>query len=112
MRSLAVLLVCLVPAAVSAQDLSIKETPGVLEIRAGDKLITKFDHKNIPSRPIFYPLLSPSGRSLTRNWPMVKDVPGEATDHPHQKSAWFAHGDITAEGIPVRKAMKNIKGFD
>ena len=111
MRSLFLLAVCLVPTIATAADLSIVETKGVLEIRDGDKLITKFDYGHY-TRPIFYPLLSPSGRPLTRNWPMVKDVKGEAVDHPHQKSAWFTHGDIVAEGIEVKHPGKGIKGFD
>ena len=111
MRCLAILAVCFLPAVAAAQDLTVTAAKGVLEFRDGDQLITKFDHKSW-SRPIFYPMLSPSGRALTRNWPMVKDVKGEATDHPHQKSAWFAHGDIVAEGVAVKHAMKGIKGFD
>ena len=111
MRSFAALFVALLPTIATAQDLSVTEAKGVLEFRDGDKLITKFDFQQW-SRPIFYPLLSPTGRPLTRNWPMVKDVKGEATDHPHQKSAWFAHGDIIAEGIEVKHPLKNIKGFD
>jgi Methane oxygenase PmoA len=111
MRFLAILAACILPTIATAADLSIVENKGVLEFHDGDKLITKFDYGNY-TRPIFYPVLSPSGRPLTRNWPMVKDVKGEATDHPHQKSAWFTHGDIVAEGIEVKHPGKGIKGFD
>jgi hypothetical protein len=111
MRSLVVLAVAVIPSIAIAQDLTVTSAQRVLTFRDGDKIITKYDLQ-IPSRPIFYPMYSPSGRPLTRNWPMVKDVKGEATDHPHQKSAWFAHGDIVAEGVPVKHPMKNIKGFD
>src|SRR5690606_7798639 len=31
---------------------------------------------------------------MTRNYPMVTGVAGEATDHPHQRSLWFTHGDV------------------
>jgi hypothetical protein len=30
---------------------------------------------------------------MTRNWPM-KDTPGEAKDHKHHRSLWFAHGSV------------------
>lgn len=39
-------------------------------------------------RPFFYPLLGPSGSSLTR-----MGHPG-AADHDHHRSVWFAHNDV------------------
>ena len=44
-------------------------------------------------RPYVYPLLGPSGASMTRGYPM-EPLPGEAQDHPHHQSFWFAHGDV------------------
>jgi len=45
------------------------------------------------ARPFFYPVFSPSGRRVTRNYPML-DVPGESRDHVHHRSLWVAHGDV------------------
>jgi len=36
---------------------------------------------------------------LTRNYPPPE---GQAKDHPHQKSAWFCHGDVVPEGIELK----------
>ena len=44
-------------------------------------------------KPILYPIVGPHGISMTRNWPM-KQVPGEAKDHPHHESLWFSHGNV------------------
>jgi hypothetical protein len=44
-------------------------------------------------RPYCYPLIGPGGVAMTRNYPM-KDLPGEAHDHPHHRSLWFAHGSM------------------
>ena len=45
------------------------------------------------------------GSSLTRAWPMVGQK-GGATDHIHQKSAWFCHGDVIPEGIELKEKIR------
>src|SRR5262245_32101858 len=44
-------------------------------------------------RPFVFPLLGPGGVQITRSFPMA-EVAGEATDHPHHQSLWFAHGSV------------------
>lgn len=44
-------------------------------------------------RPFVFPVLGPGGVPITRSYPMA-DVEGEAVDHPHHVSLWFAHGDV------------------
>lgn len=43
--------------------------------------------------PAIWPLLAPGGVPLTRAFPFAQ-VAGEAQDHPHHLSLWFAHGDV------------------
>src|SRR5678816_1411505 len=50
-------------------------------------------HAGAQPRPFVFPLVGPDGVPLTRSFPMAK-VDGEATDHPHHVSLWFAHGDV------------------
>ena len=45
-------------------------------------------------RPVVWPIVGPTGKESTRSWPIGKAKPGEATDHPHHRSLWFAHGDV------------------
>ncbi len=44
--------------------------------------------------PCLYPLLSPTGQSVTRHFPFQEGVEGEAEDHPHHTSFWLAHGKV------------------
>ncbi len=44
-------------------------------------------------RPFVHPLYAAGGMPVTRSWPMAV-APGEAQDHPHHQSFWFAHGDV------------------
>lgn len=45
-------------------------------------------------RPIIYPLLGPSGQSMTRHFPMTDSKAFEKRDHDHHRSFWFAHGEV------------------
>jgi len=80
-------------------------------VYAGDKLITKYHHQGY-QKPIFYPVNAPSGVPLTRAWPLEKGAKNETTDHPHQKSAWWCHGDVIAEGTKLKNSKKGIAGTD
>ena len=64
------------------------------------------------AKPYFWPLNAPSGVAVTRAWPMEKAKPGEQTDHVHQKSAWFCHGDVIPEGIELKQKIKGVEGVD
>lgn len=44
-------------------------------------------------KPILWPVLSPSGKPVTRAYPMG-EAPNERKDHIHQRSIWFTHGDV------------------
>ncbi len=47
------------------------------------------------ARPFFHPVLGPDQVAMTRSYPVEKGVVGETTDHPHHKSLWVAHGDVS-----------------
>lgn len=50
------------------------------------------------NKPYFYPLLTASGKSVVRNFPM-QAVPGEATDHPHQRGVWIGFEHVSGLNI-------------
>lgn len=66
------------------------------------------------SKPYLYPILAPCGVPVTRDWPMRTGTPNETTDHVHQKSAWFCHGDVIPEEITlkIKSSDKHVKGVD
>ncbi len=59
---------------------------------AGQPFVTYLSRSN--TKPILYRLFAPNGKPVTRAWPMDETVPGEAHDHPHQRSFWFSHGNV------------------
>jgi Methane oxygenase PmoA len=74
---------------------------------ADGALVGRYHTGSAVAKPYLWPLLGPGGVPLTRAWPMEKASPGGSADHPHQKSAWFCHGDVIPEGVELTAAEKN-----
>lgn len=70
----------------------IVEANGALRVELDGELFTEYRHDGL-RQPILYPVLGPGGAAMTRNYPMA-DAEGEARDHPHHQSLWYAHGDV------------------
>lgn len=66
------------------------------DVTIGGKPFTSyvFNDQLFFDKPVFWPVLSPSGATLNRNFPMVKGVKGEALDHPHHQALWFNYGSV------------------
>jgi hypothetical protein len=41
-------------------------------------------------KPALWPVIGPTGKPMTRAYPIRENVPGESNDHPHHRSLWFA----------------------
>jgi hypothetical protein len=83
-----------------------------IDFRVGKELVTTYHIGPDLAKPYFWPLNAPNGVAVTRAWPMEKPKPGEQTDHVHQKSGWFSHGDVIPEGVDVKQKIKGIVGVD
>jgi hypothetical protein len=75
------------------KSIELKDSGGKIEVTLGGEKFTEYRYKG-PGRPILYPIIGPSGVTMTRNYPIVKGVKGEAADHPHHTSLWYAHGSV------------------
>ena len=76
-----------------AQTVHLKPSDAGLRIEIDDQLFSEYIVKDTP-RPFLYPVVGAAGESVTRNFPMRDDVAGEAKDHKHHRSLWFAHGSV------------------
>lgn len=70
----------------------INQTDGV-DVRIGDQLFTKYVIKS-GNKPILFPLVGPTGKQMTRGYPMRPATAEEKADHPHHRSFWFTHGEV------------------
>jgi hypothetical protein len=95
---------------------SITVTRDHIDFLAGKELIGRYQFAaatEVPlAKPYLWPLLGPSGAHMTRDWPLEKGAPGGSTDHPHQKSVWFCHGDLIPEGMEIKYRPKGVEGVD
>lgn len=64
------------------------------EVFVGDELFTVYRPDEALHMPVCYPVLAPGGQELTRRFPQADAGPGEAVDHVHHRSLWFAHGAV------------------
>ncbi len=98
------LLLLALSALAAAPAVTFKEDKYHVEVLIGGKLFTNYMHTPDPSRPIIakgilqtkpvlYPLVSPSGTVVTRGYPF-ENVPGEATDHPHHMGLYFTMDNV------------------
>lgn len=104
-------LLSLVASPLAAADFAIEQQPDGVVIKIDGELFTKYvtgDTKT--NKPYFYPVIGPGGGEMTRSYPM-KDVEGEAQDHPHHRSFWFGHQfvndfDTWHEGLTMEERAK------
>jgi len=61
-------------------------------VRLKREPFTRYSYTGAP-KPYCYPIVGPTGKPVTRSFPMEK-VEGESTDHAHHRSFWFAHGSV------------------
>ncbi|MGL6096825.1 MAG: DUF6807 family protein, partial [Fimbriiglobus sp.] len=63
-------------------------------------------------KPHFWPLFAPGTVPVTRAWPTDRTNPQDTTDHFHQKSVWFCHGDVIPDGVTIktRSANRQVRG--
>ncbi len=90
--SLAVMLVAGIAENVRA-ELELRREGEVLRVEIDGAPFAEYRHEGL-HRPILYPIIGPHGVEMTRNYPMKEGVAGEAADHPHHQSLWYAHGDV------------------
>lgn len=83
---------CLAVAGQAAQ-FDLQQDADGITVNLDGKLLTRYLVKS-GIKPILWPLIGPYGDPVTRQYPMLDALPTERSDHPHQRSFWFTHGDV------------------
>jgi hypothetical protein len=81
-----------VAARVANAQWNVEKTDAGASVKHDGKLVTEY-HTRSGTKPILWPLIGPTGKPVTRAYPMKK-VSGEAHDHQHQRSAWITYGSV------------------
>jgi hypothetical protein len=107
-------------AALAAADFAAGE---VTAQRSEKGAIVKIDGRlfteyvtNYEGTPILWPIIGPTGKPMTRGYPMGKG-PDEERDHKHHRSLWFTHGDVNGtsfwdlgDGVIKHREFVKIEG--
>lgn len=67
---------------------------GKLEVKIGGEMFTRYHYGSQFPRPFLYPVIGPDKTPVTRNFPMIQDIPEENKDHKHHRSIYVAYGDV------------------
>jgi hypothetical protein len=90
-----------------AAEIAVENVDGGVEIKVGDQPFTTYLFQS-KVKPILWPIIGPTGKEMTRAWPMRTGNPDEKTDHPHQRSFWFTHGEVN--GIDFWAETAKVQG--
>ncbi len=79
----------------SAQKVQFKpdEAAQKVDVYFGDSYFTSFIYPNDMEKQVLYPILTASGKEITRGYP-INPRPFERTDHPHHVGLWLNFGDV------------------
>ncbi|GIW82050.1 MAG: hypothetical protein KatS3mg105_3857 [Gemmatales bacterium] len=86
---------------VEAQQVSIEVKKESVDFLIDGKLAARYNKGPNVAKPYFWPVYAPNGEPITRGWPMIQPEDGGSTDHIHQKSLWFCHGEVIYGGKKV-----------
>jgi hypothetical protein len=90
-----------------AQSIVVERTDGGVAVKVGDQPFTTYVFQS-KVKPILWPVIGPTGKEMTRAWPMREGNPDEKKDHPHQRSFWFTHGEVN--GIDFWAETARVQG--
>ena len=79
--------------AVSAADVTMEKSDTGVVVKLGGQPFTTYLFKS-GAKPVLWPVIGPTGKEMTRAYPMREGNKLEKTDHIHQRSFWFTHGDV------------------
>lgn len=102
-------LAVLVLPSVARAEVTAEKTDAGVRIAVDGELMAEYVAES-GGKPIIYPIVGPTGRRLTRDYPMVEGDPSEREDHPHHRSLWFTHGDVNGLSYWHRETQKH-RGF-
>lgn len=77
----------------SAAEFTLEKGDDGITVKLDGQLFTRYVVKS-GAKPILWPVIGPTGKPVTRAYPMETGNPTEREDHHHHRSFWFTHGDV------------------
>jgi hypothetical protein len=83
---------CALSVAASAAEFAVEQSDESVTVKLDGELLTRYLQQG--NTPILWPIIGPTGREMTRQYPMREALATERSDHPHHRSLWFNHGNV------------------
>jgi hypothetical protein len=85
---------------VLAGEFTATKTDRGVTVNLDGKLFTEYLIKS-GKKPVLWPIIGPTGKPMTRGWPMDGTNPAakDERDHPWHRSLWFTHGDVNGADL-------------
>jgi hypothetical protein len=102
---------------VSAAEFTVDKTNDKVTVKLDGKLFTEYLVQS-GKKPALYPIIGPTGKGMTRPWPIetkeVEAAPKDqltardgaaakgkqfTNDHPHHRSLWFGHQQVNGANV-------------
>ena len=80
-----------------------------IDVMIDGKFFTAYLYSNKIDKPVLFPLVTASGITVTRGFPLATRA-NERTDHPHHIGVWFNYGDVN--GLDFWNNSDAIKAED
>jgi hypothetical protein len=96
--SLVIGLLAFAAAAATAPQVEFVQGDKRIDVMIGGKLFTSYMYGDELTKPILYPVHTPSGIAVNRAYPFAK-VEGESTDHPHHTGIFFTYDKVNEDGF-------------
>ena len=90
-------------------EVTLKKSDAGVEVAIDGKPFTTYVFKS-GAKPILWPVIGPTAKEMTRAWPMREGNSDEKTDHVHQRSFWFTHGNVNGIDFWAETAKPEAQG--
>jgi hypothetical protein len=74
-------------------QVTVNESARRVDVTVDGRPFTSYLFPTNLEKPVLYPLLTESGKAVTRGFPL-EPKPNERVDHPHHIGLWFNYGDV------------------
>ena len=86
------------PGLVSDTSVEFIKSKNQIDVVINDRLFTSYLHGPELTKPILYPVKSPSGLIVNRGYPL-NQIARESTDHPHHVGIFFTYDEVNEDGF-------------
>jgi hypothetical protein len=91
----------------SNAEVTVAQSADGAVVKIDGQLFTEYLNDS-GGKPILWPIIGPTGKALTRAYPMNKNDANEKKDHPHHRSMWFTHGSVDGIDFWTEKTGNGI----